>query len=234
MEGYGVKTYIDRNLYKYIGEWKNGRRHGQGTQIYTGGERYEGGWRNGQSYGEGTFTSPNGNKTKGILKRGIYHGPVTEYFTDGRIWIVERKNNKRHGRGIVVFPDGTKITGEWINHKLVGSSDFYGVEFEEQKYNMGELYSAIKADISFSSTSEKYPVRRLNELLEIPDLYEQLYEKINAVKTSKEIDFLIEKTRDFRNMNFSQLSYDKQEDIKRLNRLLIEHVYPEKTPKLKW
>jgi hypothetical protein len=31
---------------KYIGDWKEGRRHGMGNYFYSDGDRYEGEWRN--------------------------------------------------------------------------------------------------------------------------------------------------------------------------------------------
>ena len=36
----GTRLYADGN--KYVGDWKNGKLHGQGTLIWLNGEKYEG------------------------------------------------------------------------------------------------------------------------------------------------------------------------------------------------
>ena len=52
--GHGTYTYSDG---VYTGDFKDGKRHGKGTQAYTtasGGFSYEGDWANGQWHGKGT------------------------------------------------------------------------------------------------------------------------------------------------------------------------------------
>ncbi|RYY84830.1 hypothetical protein EON63_08540 [archaeon] len=40
---------------KYVGDWKDGRRHGLGVYYYNDGDRYEGEWRNDERHGRGTM-----------------------------------------------------------------------------------------------------------------------------------------------------------------------------------
>jgi hypothetical protein len=209
MHGYGIKTYNDVRLYKYIGEWKNGLKNGKGTQIYTTGEKYVGEWKNNKFHGYGTYTSVNG-----MIHRG------------------EWRNGRMHGYGVRIYPDGTKIMGKWVNNRLVGSSDFYLADFEGT-YNIEKLCSAIKADIRLSLKAQENTVEWLNELLKVPDLYEKLHRKIQRTRLPEEIKTLLEETRDFRYKKFSELNSDKQKAIKKLNRLLLEHLYPKITPKIK-
>ena len=54
-----------RNGERYEGEYRNDKRHGQGTVTYASGNRYSGEWRNGKRYGRGTFTWINGNRFEG-------------------------------------------------------------------------------------------------------------------------------------------------------------------------
>jgi len=35
---------------KYVGEWKNGRRDGQGTYTYDDGDMFEGEWKDGEQW----------------------------------------------------------------------------------------------------------------------------------------------------------------------------------------
>lgn len=233
MHGQGIKIYTSDSLYrKYMGDWKNGNKNGKGTTIYSGGSYYEGDWKDGKIHGNGTMTSIDGRKITGQWKNGVLFRTATEIYPDGKIIIVGRKNERRHGPGTLTYPDGTTITGEWVNNKLVGSLEFYlfiGIEFEIN-YNITKLCSSIKADISPSLKAHENSIAWLNELLIIPNLYEKFNKKIHGKSFSKDIDVLAEGTKDFRNKKFSELNNDIQKDIVKLNRLLLEHFYPHKTP----
>ena len=51
------KLGYDYNGNKYEGEWKDGKKNGQGTLTTPDGSKYVGGWKNGEKYGQGTWTS---------------------------------------------------------------------------------------------------------------------------------------------------------------------------------
>jgi len=53
-----------------VGEWKNNRKHGQGTYTYPDGGKYEGEWKDGKRTGQGTYTHSNGDKCVGENKDG--------------------------------------------------------------------------------------------------------------------------------------------------------------------
>jgi hypothetical protein len=42
----------------YMGEWKNGVKHGKGVMTYTDGSIYKGQWVDGHREGDGTYTYP--------------------------------------------------------------------------------------------------------------------------------------------------------------------------------
>ena len=69
---------------KYVGEYKDGIKHGQGTSTFPDGDKYEGEWKNGGKNGQGTYTFPDGQKYVGKWKDGNpWNG--TEYDKDGKI-----------------------------------------------------------------------------------------------------------------------------------------------------
>ncbi len=41
-------THTWPNGDKYVGEWKDGKKHGQGTHTWPSGKKYEGKWRDGK------------------------------------------------------------------------------------------------------------------------------------------------------------------------------------------
>ena len=61
-EGQGTFTY---NVGKYVGEWKKGKQHGQGTFTWFSGDRYEGEWMDGTENGQGTFIWSDGDSYGG-------------------------------------------------------------------------------------------------------------------------------------------------------------------------
>ena len=86
------KTYFKGR--KYVGEWKDGKHHGQGTIIYSDGARYVGEWKNNKYDGQGTITYADGEKWEGEFKDGeLYTGHGT-YFLKGYTYIGELKDGK--------------------------------------------------------------------------------------------------------------------------------------------
>jgi len=68
--------YLWKNGTKYMGEWKDGKKHGQGTFTYGKGkwegEKYVGEFKDGYRNGQGTYTWSNGRKYEGEFKNGLF------------------------------------------------------------------------------------------------------------------------------------------------------------------
>ena len=84
MHGSGTYTFANGNI--YIGELINGKRHGQGTAIWSNGDKYEGNWINDLRNGYGISISVSGNKYLGEHKEGFRHGQGTYIWADGSVW----------------------------------------------------------------------------------------------------------------------------------------------------
>jgi len=57
-------TFTSSNGNKYVGEWKNGKTHGNGTYITPSGNKYVGGFKDGKFHGKGTVIRLDGTKLK--------------------------------------------------------------------------------------------------------------------------------------------------------------------------
>ena len=88
----------------YIGEYKDGLRHGKGTLYYLNGDiKYEGDFVNDKFEGNGKY----------ILE-------------DGEYYIGQFKNGKRHGKGIEYYEDGNiEYDGDWVNDKPEGNENLF-------------------------------------------------------------------------------------------------------------
>ena len=84
---FGTETYDGD---KYIGEFKDGNRHGHGTYFWGSdskwsGDKYVGEYKYGLRHGQGTYTFADGSKRVGIFKDGALNGFAIQYRADGTI-----------------------------------------------------------------------------------------------------------------------------------------------------
>ena len=102
---------------KYVGAWKRGEKHGDGTYYFPNGDRYVGEWRRGKKHGEGVYFFSDGDRYEGNWRGGRKHGQGTYTFSDGDIFAGEWKDGKVHGNGTYTYPDGSKLIGKWKDGK---------------------------------------------------------------------------------------------------------------------
>jgi hypothetical protein len=120
----------------YIGEWKNGKKHGHGVEtfkggklrcgtIFHGGSKYDGTWRFGKEHGQGELECPTGNKYEGEWKYGFFHGKGTLLKVgkdpSSRTYSGEFKYGIENGQGNVKFKNGATYEGEWKDGRYNGT-----------------------------------------------------------------------------------------------------------------
>ena len=105
-EGENVqRIYTSPSGIEYVGEWKDGKKHGQGTSTYTDGSKYVGEWRNGKRNGQGTLTFPDGARFVGKWRNGfswngmVYDniGNIKRKKVSGENRWLEEEERDRHG-----------------------------------------------------------------------------------------------------------------------------------------
>lgn len=107
--------------WKYVGEFKDGKRNGQGTELSPTGIKYVGEYSNDKRNGHGTVTFPNGENYVGDFKDDRASGQGTFTSRNGDKYIGEHKDNDRHGKGIQYRADGSILqSGNWENNTFVG------------------------------------------------------------------------------------------------------------------
>ena len=100
--GHQTLTFADGA--KYVGEFKDGKRNGQGTYTYANGGKYVGEWKDDNFHGHGTET--------------FTFGPKSEFAGDK--YVGEYRDDKIHGQGTYTHANGEKYVGEWKNGKAHG------------------------------------------------------------------------------------------------------------------
>jgi len=114
---------------RYEGEYRDGNRHGQGTYIHASGDRYVGQYRDGKRHGTGTFSFTNGDRYTGDYRDGVRHGQGTYLHVNGDRYLGEFKDDLRSGLGVFIFgpgsSEGVRYVGQWRDGKPNGQ----GIEY---------------------------------------------------------------------------------------------------------
>ena len=107
----GIYKYVNSD--EYSGEWKDGKRHGQGKLKWANGDEYSGGWNDGTRHGQGVQYYLNGDLYSGEWKDDKRHGHGSMIYASTDEYVGEWKDGKRHGQGTIKYANGVKYSGEW-------------------------------------------------------------------------------------------------------------------------
>lgn len=131
----GTYTYPDGR--KYVGEFRNGKRNGQGTMLFVNGTRYVGGWRNDRRHGQGIDIDSLGE----VKKFNWVDGSILEH-TEGRLAPCQGSNAERwtHCIGSITTANGHKYSGEISEGKPNGEGTLQYLD--GRKYS-GEFQNGV-------------------------------------------------------------------------------------------
>lgn len=122
----------------YSGDFKDGKRHGQGRQQWADGAVYEGAWVDDKIHGQGQLTHGNGDVFAGNFVNNSAQGQGKYIRFEGGEYMGEWANDRQHGKGLEVSPDGDRYEGTFKAGKKDGTG-FYqwsnGCKYEGQWSN---------------------------------------------------------------------------------------------------
>ena len=135
---YGVtETYSNGD--RYVGDIKNGMRHGFGTYYWTNeGVSYKGKWKKDEAHGQGIFTYSDGGTYEGKFKMGV-----------------------RHGEGILTNPQGERVLLKYKNGKVVSNTKLDSLPSDP--WNIGRV------DFDYYYTSYDLCTNVTNSFVEMVD-----------------------------------------------------------------
>ncbi len=118
IHGEGILYFSNGN--KYIGNWENHYREGKGRMEFQNGDTYIGQFRKSKMSGIGEMRYANGDKYEGEWAEDLKHGKGKYHFADKSIYEGEFSRDKMHGEGVIKYPNGDKYVGNWKNNKKDG------------------------------------------------------------------------------------------------------------------
>jgi len=119
-------SYAYENGNKYVGEWKDNQKTGQGTYTWKSGDIYVGEFKDDKSNGQGVLTYGSGDKYIGEFKNDSFYGQGTYTFKDGRVEEGNWKDGKLNGLGIVTYINGDMYVGEFKDDKMTKGTFTFG------------------------------------------------------------------------------------------------------------
>ena len=120
--GQGTLTWANGD--KYVGQFQDGKRTGQGTYTWANGDKYVGQFQDGKRTGQGTFTRPNGEKYVGQFQDDKLTGQGTYTFPNGERDVGQFQDGKIAGQGTATLPNGERYVGQFQDGKLNGQGTF--------------------------------------------------------------------------------------------------------------
>ena len=100
---------------KYIGQMKDGNRHGYGRFWFADGAYVEGYWVNNRLNYKARLIHSKGDVYDGEWKDDSANGYGTYYNSDGSTYEGQWKDDMQHGRGKETWPDGVMLNKKISN-----------------------------------------------------------------------------------------------------------------------
>jgi hypothetical protein len=125
--GHGTKTFDDGST--YVGEFKDGKRHGQGKHTWSNidgsiDQQYTGEYENGKKHGKGILLYTDGGYYHGLWKDGEKHGQGRYKSSDETVFEGDYKSGLLNGQGRITtnrYPnDGYEYVGEFKDSTMNG------------------------------------------------------------------------------------------------------------------
>jgi hypothetical protein len=166
---------------EYVGEWKNGKFHGQGTMTFINGIKYVGKFKDGMPHGQGILyerylsQEDLSESYVGEWKDGNQHGQGSDTSVDGSGYVGEWKDGKKHGQGTftstnwdLLYLGGIDISeeeyvGEWKDDKEDGQGTWtyadgskYVGEWKDGKFHGQGIYTFPEKELKIALDSSIY------------------------------------------------------------------------------
>eukprot|EP00928_Gymnodinium_smaydae_P054442 TRINITY_DN38206_c0_g1_i1.p1 TRINITY_DN38206_c0_g1~~TRINITY_DN38206_c0_g1_i1.p1 ORF type:complete len:656 (+),score=166.83 TRINITY_DN38206_c0_g1_i1:137-2104(+) len=149
----GYTTMTDaKGTIVYEGEFKDGKRHGLGRQLFESGDMYDGGWAEGKLHDRGVYYFTNGDKLYGMWNKGIYDGVGVFHYADGSI--SRREYRKGILQSVQDYECASQRFGKTVNragmHKHTQDQEFPKEAYDIIRMTLADSSSSRSSSCQFS------------------------------------------------------------------------------------
>ena len=142
--GQGTLTW---RLSQYVGEFKEGKFDGQGTLNYksrNGADHgtYVGSFKGGKRNGTGVMSLPYDDVFTGEYLNDLRHGQGVMKYKSGKIYTGEYKFDNEDGYGVLIYENGDKFTG--IFEKGIPTKQGEMLYRSMEKYGSAAAFNSLK------------------------------------------------------------------------------------------
>lgn len=138
--------------------------NGYGTFVYPNGDRYEGEWKDGKRSGQGKLLFNLENKRNSVWYEGTWEDDSMNGYgvmlkTNGSRYEGEWKNNEKSGRGTLIWQSGDRFEGSWRADEKNGQGTYFwhdGSSYEDEHRDGKYLGRAIYRD-GHGRITRQYP-----------------------------------------------------------------------------
>jgi hypothetical protein len=127
---------------KYVGEWKDGKRTGQGIYTWPSGAKYVGEWKDNLTNGQGSFTSSDGTVSEGIWKDSEFLGTIAEWEIAEKKRITKEKQEQEE----LVRRENVVLAESFLDKDNKVKDEF--VDAFWQKYGFNDIAPASRIIVS--------------------------------------------------------------------------------------
>lgn len=120
---HGKGEYVSKS-FQYQGEFKDNKKHGNGTYVWENGDRYEGQFVDDRPDGKGKWSFSSGDTYEGEVKAGVIVGKGTSTTKSGDSFDGSFIDGKPQGTGVYRFASGDRYEGEMSNGRMNGQGRY--------------------------------------------------------------------------------------------------------------
>lgn len=106
--------------YRYVGEFYNGKIHGEGVTVFENGDMYVGRLKDGLRDGAGTYIFHSGAVYRGHYSQGIAEGYGIQFGSGDYVGHIYKGtfSDGQFKEGTYIYPTGEKKVGRWYENKF--------------------------------------------------------------------------------------------------------------------
>lgn len=139
----GQGTRIFSNGNKFVGQFAEGELDGEGIMFYANGDQYIGHWKVGYPHGKGVLRYNRGDKYEGTFLKGFIYGEGKYQYTDGGYYTGEYRNTRINPYSLVDFPEADgKRHGFGVRVWANGAK--YQGQWDDDKMNGKGVYTTVE------------------------------------------------------------------------------------------